>query len=306
MINTLFIRPKDAPFFSMLNEGINMNSLTVSPKENGFGASITGVDLAEPLSEAKIEEIRSAWVKYRVVFFPNQPLSHEQLAQFTLSFGEFGDDPYVKSIDEHANILEIRRDPDEDVAPFGGGWHSDWSFQATPPSATILHSKVVPPIGGDTWYADGLSAYKMLDSKTKDEIENLTAIHSARRPYSHEGYIQSRGPERSMTILPSDKAMETQEHPLVRKHPESGENILWINLVYTLSIKELSENESQALLNRLFEHALDEQFIYKHKWKTNMLTMWDNRSVQHCAQGGYDGHLRVMHRTTVAGDKPYH
>ena len=140
----------------------------------------------------------------------------------------------------------------------------------------------------------------------KEEINDLTAIHSARRPYSHEGYLQSRGPERSMTILPSEKAMETQEHPLVRTHPESGEKILWINLVYTLSIKELSEHDSQTLLSRLFEHALEDRFIYKHKWKANMLTMWDNRSVQHCAQGGYDGHLRVMHRTTVAGDTPYH
>tara|TARA_B100001250_G_scaffold121126_1_gene102816 strand:- start:460 stop:1311 length:852 start_codon:yes stop_codon:yes gene_type:complete len=283
-----------------------MNSVKVSPEENNFGASITGVNLANSLSETEIEEIRSAWVKHRVVYFPDQPLNHEQLAQFTLSFGQFGDDPYVKAIEEHANILEVRRDPDEDVAPFGGGWHSDWSFQATPPSATILHSKVVPPIGGDTWYADGLAAYDTLDQKMKEEIDDLTAIHSARRPYSHEGYLQSRGPERSMTILPSEKAMETQEHPLVRTHPESGEKILWINLVYTLSIKELSEHDSQTLLSRLFKHALEDRFIYKHKWKANMLTMWDNRSVQHCAQGGYDGHLRVMHRTTVAGDAPYH
>ena len=283
-----------------------MSSVKVSPEENNFGASITGVNLADSLSETEIEEIRSAWVNHRVVYFPDQPLNHEQLAQFTLSFGQFGDDPYVKAIEEHENILEVRRDPDEDVAPFGGGWHSDWSFQATPPSATILHSKVVPPIGGDTWYADGLAAYDRLDQKVKEEIDDLTAIHSARRPYSHEGYLQSRGPERSMTILPSEKAMETQEHPLVRTHPESGEKILWINLVYTLSIKELSEHDSQTLLNRLFEHALDDRFIYKHKWKANMLTMWDNRSVQHCAQGGHDGHLRVMHRTTVAGDTPYH
>ena len=288
------------------NKGISMNSVKVSPEENNFGASITGVNLANSLSEREIEEIRSAWVKHRVVYFPDQPLNHEQLSQFTLSFGQFGDDPYVKAIEEHANILEVRRDPDEDVAPFGGGWHSDWSFQATPPSATILHSKVVPPIGGDTWYADGLAAYDRLDQKMKEEINDLTAIHSARRPYSHEGYLQSRGPERSMTILPSEKAMETQEHPLVRTHPESGEKILWINLVYTLSIKELSEHDSQTLLSRLFEHALEDRFIYKHKWKANMLTMWDNRSVQHCAQGGYDGHLRVMHRTTVAGDTPYH
>ena len=283
-----------------------MRKLTISAHDDGFGASISGVDLSSQLSAEEIQEIRKAWVKHRVVYFPDQPMNHDQLARFTLSFGGFGDDPYVKSIEDHQNILEVRRDPDEDVAPFGGGWHSDWSFQETPPSATILHSKVIPPLGGDTWYADGVAGYAALDPTTQSEIDDLITIHSARRPYSHEGYLKSRGPERSMTILPNDSALQTQEHPMVRTHPESGEKVLWINLVYTLSVKGLSDSDSQSLLDHLFEHLLDERFIYKHKWKANMLTMWDNRSVQHCAQGGYDGHLRVLHRTTVAGDKPYH
>ena len=283
-----------------------MSKLTISAHDDGFGASISGVDLSCQLSAEETQEIRKAWVKHRVVYFPDQPMNHDQLARFTLSFGGFGDDPYVKSIEEHQNILEVRRDPDEDVAPFGGGWHSDWSFQETPPSATILHSKVIPPLGGDTWYADGIAAYAALDPTTQTEIDDLITIHSARRPYSHEGYLKTRGPERSMTILPNDSALQTQEHPMVRTHPESGEKVLWINLVYTLSVKGLSDSDSQSLLGHLFEHLLDERFIYKHKWKANMLTMWDNRSVQHCAQGGYDGHLRVLHRTTVAGDKPYH
>ena len=283
-----------------------MNKLTISAHDDSFGASISGVDLSSQLSAEETQEIRKAWVKHRVVYFPDQPMNHDQLARFTLSFGGFGDDPYVKSIEEHQNILEVRRDPDEDVAPFGGGWHSDWSFQETPPSATILHSKVIPPLGGDTWYADGVAAYAALDPITQSEIDDLITIHSARRPYSHEGYLKSRGPARSMTILPNDSALQTQEHPMVRTHPESGEKVLWINLVYTLSVKGLSDSDSQCLLDHLFEHLLDEKFIYKHKWKANMLTMWDNRSVQHCAQGGYDGHLRVLHRTTVAGDKPYH
>jgi len=283
-----------------------MSKLTISAHDDGFGASISGVDLSCQLSAEETQEIRKAWVKHRVVYFPDQPMNHDQLARFTQSFGGFGDDPYVKSIEEHQNILEVRRDPDEDVAPFGGGWHSDWSFQETPPSATILHSKVIPPLGGDTWYADGIAAYAALDPTTQSEIDDLITIHSARRPYSHEGYLKSRGPERSMTILPNDSALQTQEHPMVRTHPESGEKVLWINLVYTLSVKGLSDSDSQSLLDHLFEHLLDERFIYKHKWKANMLTMWDNRSVQHCAQGGYDGHLRVLHRTTVAGDKPYH
>ena len=184
-----------------------MSKLTISAHDNGFGASISGADLSCQLSAEETQEIRKAWVKHRVVYFPDQPMNHDQLARFTQSFGGFGDDPYVKSIEEHQNILEVRRDPDEDVAPFGGGWHSDWSFQETPPSATILHSKVIPPLGGDTWYADGIAAYAALDPTTQSEIDDLITIHSARRPYSHEGYLKSRGPERSMTILPNDSAL---------------------------------------------------------------------------------------------------
>ena len=283
-----------------------MSELTISSHPNHFGASIRGVNLSEPLETETVSQIRSAWVRHGVIYFPDQPLTHEQLAQYTLSFGDFGNDPYVKSIEENEHILEVRREPDEPVAPFGSGWHSDWSFQTTPPSATILHSKVVPPVGGETWYADGVGAYKRLDAELRREIENMTVIHSARRPYSHEGYLKSRGPERSMTILPSETAMETREHPLIRTHPESGEKVLWINQVYSLFIKDLSEQDSDALLSQLFAHSLKDEFLYKHRWSENMLTMWDNRSVQHCAQGGYDGHLRVLHRTTVAGDAPFH
>ena len=105
-----------------------MSKLTISAHNDGFGASISGVDLSSQLSAQQTQEIRKAWVKHRVVYFPDQPMNHDQLARFTLSFGGFGDDPYVKSIEEHQNILEVRRDPDEDVAPFGGGWHSDLSL----------------------------------------------------------------------------------------------------------------------------------------------------------------------------------
>ena len=108
-----------------------------------------------------------------------------------------------------------------------------------------------------------------------------------------------------MKILPSEKAWDTQVHPLVRTHPDSGRKGLWINPVYTLKINELTELESDTLLEKLFAHLLKPEFIYKHTWAEDMLTMWDNRTVMHCAQGGYNGHRRVMHRTTIAGSQPF-
>lgn len=279
-------------------------SFAVHPKPRGFGAAVTGIRLSDPISASLADELRAAWLAHQVLFFPDQPMSHEDLERFTLCFGAFGNDPYVKAIPGHPHILEVRREPGENVAPFGASWHSDWSFQAQPPAATILHAKIVPPVGGETWYADGYAAYEALPATLRDEISELTAIHSARRPYSHQGFLAGRGPERSMTILPSDEALQTQDHPLVRTHPETGRNALWVNGVYTIGIRNMAEEDAKNLLKRLFDHAIRDEFVYRHRWAPDMLIMWDNRSVQHCARGGYDGYRRVMHRTTVAGDSP--
>jgi len=279
-------------------------TLEVHPNPGGFGAAITGVDLCKPLDAMTIAAIRKAWLAHQVVYFPDQPMDHEDLERFTRYIGEFGHDPYVAPLAGRPHILEIRREPDEAVAPFGSAWHSDWSFQATPPAATLLHARIVPPVGGDTLYADGYAACEALSKVERTMLEGLTALHSARRPYSHEGYIAGRGPERSMKILPSEQALEIQEQPVIRVHPETGRKALWVNAVYTVGIKDLSEDESHGLLKRLCAHATQDRFVYRHVWAANMLTMWDNRSVQHCATGGYDGYRRVMYRTTVAGDRP--
>jgi taurine dioxygenase len=280
-------------------------TLDVRPNATGFGACLTGVDLSRPLDGADVHAIRQAWLAHQVVYFPNQRMNHQDLERFTGYLGEFGHDPYVAPVDGHPHVLEVRRDPDEPASPFGAAWHSDWSFQQTPPSATILHAKVIPPVGGDTWYADGYAACEALDSRERASLEGLIALHSARRAYSHDGYRAGRGDERSMKILPSDAAYDVQEHPLIRTHPETGRKVLWVNAVYTIGIKDMPESESAALVKRLCAHATSDTFVYRHRWAADMLTVWDNRSVQHCAHGGYDGHLRVLHRTTVAGDRPF-
>ena len=278
--------------------------LKVTPTHSGFGALISGAALCKPLSASLLGEIRHAWLKHQVVSFADQPLSPEELEQFTLQLGEFGVDPYVKPLIDHQHILEVRREPHEAVPPFGSGWHSDWSFQREPPAATILHAKVVPSIGGDTLFADGYAALATLDPVLRDLIQTLTAIHSARRPYSHQGYRASGGDQRTMQIRPSDSALATQEHPVVRTHPETGRQALWINPSYTIAIKGLCESDSSALLGRLFDHCHQARFVYRLRWTANMLTLWDNRCVTHRAEGGYDGQRRLMHRITIAGDPP--
>lgn len=280
-----------------------MLNLSVTPHADDFAAKVQGIQLGTQLNRDEVEQLRELWHRYQVLYFPDQPLTHTQLEAFTRAFGNFGHNPYVKPLKNHRHILEIRREPDEEVVPFGSSWHSDWSFQVRPPSATILHAKVVPPIGGDTHFVDGIRALETLPTDLLRQIEGRRSIHSARKSYSREA-VQAGGQRTSMTIEPNNDAWQTKLHPIIRTHPDSGRQALWINPVYTIGIEGMAEAESADLLARLFEHMLQPGLIYQHQWAENMLTMWDNRTVLHSAQGGYAGYQRIMHRTTVAGSIP--
>jgi taurine dioxygenase len=264
-----------------------------------LGVEISDLNLSEEFSVDQIAEIRKSWTDYGVAIFPDQKLTHENFEKFSLLFGNFGDDPYLKSLDDRPNIVEVKRAANEKAPPFGGNWHSDWSFQKTPPCATLVHSKIVPPQGGDTLFANTQLAYEDLDQETKDKIENLEVIHSAGLPYADDGFYATEKVERAMDILPSKKAKETQLHPLVKTHAETMKKCLFINPVYTVAIDNYSEEESFLLLSSLYEHMTQEKYVYRHKWSKDMLLMWDNRTVVHAADGGYDGYERLMHRITV-------
>lgn len=278
--------------------------VTVTPNASGFGAEITGLDIGRPLPPDQLDAVKAAWAAHSVVWFPDQPLDHDQLEAFTLQFGAFGHDPYVKPLADRPHILEVRREPEETTSVFGGAWHSDWSFQAEPPAATILHAKVVPPVGGDTEFADGYRAFEALSPVMQGILEGLTTVHSATRPYGANGIYANEAPGRSMQIINCVEADSRQLHPLVRVHPVSGRKSLFVNPIYTLGVAGMAEAESEALLGFLYRHMLREEFIYRHRWRADMLILWDNRCALHNATGGYDGHRRVMHRTTVAGEAP--
>ncbi len=279
-------------------------TIAVRPRAHGFGAEVTGVDLSKPLDADVLAEVKAAWAAHAVLAFPDQPLSLDELEAFTLQIGPFGDDPYVAPMPGHPNVLEVRREPDEKLTPFGGNWHSDWSFQATPPAATILRSEVIPPVGGDTLYCDAAAAYDALDEATKAKLAPVRAVHSATRAYGPKSQYSRELDQRSMPIIVSPEADKTYAHPLVRTHPVTGRKALYISPVYTIGIEGWTPAEADPFLGALYKHLLQDRFIYRHKWKAGMVVMWDNRCTMHNAEGGYDGHLRVMHRTTVAGEAP--
>jgi len=274
--------------------------------KSNLGIEIYDFKIDNHCSLKYVDELRNLWLENSLLIFKNLILDHNQFERFGLLFGEFGDDPYIESIKNHPNIIEVKREANEKAPPFGGSWHSDWSFQENPPSATLLHSKIIPPIGGETLFLNTQKAYDDLSTSMKNKINSLEVIHSAARPYADDGfYALEKDKDRSMKIKPSKKAKDIFLHPLVRTHPETNRKSLFINPVYTIAIDGLDDDKSKLLLNELFTHMEKETYIYKHLWEPNMLVMWDNRSVNHCAQGGYEGYKRLLHRITLAGERPF-
>ena len=267
--------------------------------KNGIGVEVSEFSLSD-LTAENVAFLRSKWVEYGLIVFPKLPLSHDEFKDFALSFGNFGDDPFISSLPDYPNIAEIKRSANEKATPFGGTWHSDWSFMKKPPSATLLHSKVIPPVGGNTLFANTEKAFAALPEKMKDKLRNLKVIHSAKIPYADDGFYALEKEERSMKILPSKEAKATFSHPMIKIHPETKKECLFINPVYTINIEGFSEDESQQLLWELYEHMIQDQFVYEHVWNEDMLIMWDNRTVMHQATGGYDGFDRLLHRITLA------
>ena len=273
--------------------------ISVEPSGGVCGATIHGIDLSTDLSPATVAEIRSIWLEHLVVAFADQQLSLDQFEQVALRFGEFGQDPYFKGLADHPHVAEVKREADEQTPLFAEGWHSDWSFLSTPPSGTLLYGRIIPPMGGDTLYANQYAAYEALEDDMKAKLNGLQGIHSARRGYSKAGQYGEKDVGRSMSIVYSDDALATQNHPLVQLHPETGRPALFLCPGYTIGIEGMDDTEGQELLLFLYKHQAKEEFVYRHHWAENMLTMWDNRAVIHAATGGYQGHRRLLQRITI-------
>lgn len=274
--------------------------MKISPSGQACGAEVTGVDLTQPLSADSIAAIRSAWLENHVLSFPNQAMNDNDLERFTRYFGDFGNDPFFDPIEGRKNIAAIRRDADEKSPLFAENWHSDWSFQAQPPAGTCLLGITIPPVGGDTLFANQHAALDAMPPEMRAQYDGLTAIHSAGLAYAPDGAYGDKDEGRSMAIRPDESARAVQTHPLVREHPETGRLGLFSCMGYIMGFEDMSQEEALPLLQQLYAWQSRDEFVYRHQWQENMLIMWDNRSVLHCATGGYDGHDRLLHRTTIA------
>ncbi len=274
--------------------------MIVTPSGQACGATVEGVDLTKALSPTLAADIRAAWLEHHVLAFPNQPLADDDLERFTLAFGGFGDDPFISPIPGRDHIIAVQRRADETAPLFAENWHSDWSFQKHPPAGTCLFGITIPPTGGDTLFANQHRALEAMPDALRRRIEGRIALHSAKRAYAPDGvYGASDSSDRSMKIRPSRDAESVERHPLISAHPETERAGLFSCFGYIIGIEDMADDDALPLLIELYQWQGQPQFQYRHKWQQNMLIMWDNRSVLHAATGGYEGHDRLLHRTTI-------
>lgn len=275
----------------------------IVPSGQACGATIRGIDLSSSLDPPTVAEIRAAWLEHHVLAFPDQTMTDDDLERFTLYFGPFGEDPYIAPISGREHVISVSRRADETAPLFAENWHSDWSFQAIPPAGTCLLALKIPPAGGDTLYVNQHLAFDHMPSDLRARLTGKLAIHSARGGYAPDGTYGKNDNEsdRSMAIRPSEAAMATQLHPIIRNHPETGRLGLFSCLGYIIGIDGIPDDEARPLLFEMYAWQTRSEFIYTHQWQPNMLVMWDNRSCLHKATGGYDGHDRLLHRTTIGG-----
>ncbi len=262
-----------------------------------MGAEIVGVDLARPLDEPALAEIRQAFLDHVVVFFRDQSLTPRQLLAFGQQFGQPVEYPMLRGLAECpliTAVIKLEHERDN----FGGVWHSDTSYLECPPMASLLYAVEIPPYGGDTLFASQYAAYDALSDGLKRTLADLVGVNTSAKAdvsRTREDRVRDAGAERKIL---------TGEHPVVRTHPETGRKALYINFGHTVRFKDWTEAESAPLLDYLFRHQVKPEFTCRFSWKPGSLAFWDNRCAQHNPVNDYHGHRRVMHRLTLAGDRP--
>ncbi len=289
------------------NSARDYQHIEALPLAGSLGATIGGADLREAgrsdSSCPMMSEIRQACDDHLVVFFRDQCLTVDEFEDFAACWGEPGDDPFLVGMDGHESVVRLLKEADEALpVVFGGAWHSDWSFLPTPPAYTILYALDVPDHGGDTMWANMNLVTRWLSRRWLDVLRGLDAVHSARAGYGpgarHNDFIEN------MDISYGESGLTSAEHPMVRRHPRTGCEVVYINPVYTTGVSGLRPEESAAVLKVIFEAAANPAYTCRFRWRPGSLAVWDNRCTMHMALSDYHGARREMWRTTVRGERP--
>jgi taurine dioxygenase len=273
--------------------------LQIKKTAGALGAEIRGADLSGPLSAEMVAQIRAALLEHLVVFFRDQNLTVAQFLAFARTLGKPVEYPLLKGLPGYPDVIEVSK-LESEKANFGGVWHSDTAYLEHPAMASMLLAREVPPVGGDTLFANQYLAYETLSPGLSRMLEGLVAVNSSAKAdatRTREDRVRTDGRE--------DARKEyLAEHPVVRTHPETGRKALYVNVAHTVRFKDMIDEESAPLLNYLFQHQTRPEFTCRFGWQVGSLALWDNRCAQHNAVNDYHGYRRVMHRITLGGDKP--
>jgi taurine dioxygenase len=274
--------------------------LSVQRVSGALGALITGVDLREPLSAGLAAEIRAVLLEHQVIFFRNQPLSPAQYMAFARAMGEPVEYPFVKGLPDFPEIIEVKK-LEHERTNFGGIWHTDTAYLERPPMGSMLLAREIPPYGGDTLFANQVMALDALSPTLRGVLEGLRGVNSsAKADVSRTREDRIKGGDGR-----DDARKEyVAEHPVVRTHPETGRKSLYVNVAHTVRFAGMTEEESAPLLRYLHEVQIRPEFTCRFAWEPGSIAFWDNRCALHNPVNDYHGFRRVMHRITLAGDRP--
>ena len=274
---------------------LNFDLLHLSPT---IGTEVHGIDIGADLDSETIDFLSNLLVERKVIFFRDQDISVEQHIALGRKFGEVEIHPFTPNLEGHPEVVCLNNDRDK--PPSINLWHSDVTWRQEPSLGSILRALEIPEVGGDTLFANMEDAYESLDDKTKQQIENLYAVHD------NENFLTglfTKG-------IAADEVQRLREqyppvtHPVVRTHPVSGKKSLYVNTVFTRHIVDMDPDESQRLLQKLYLTAWIPDHQCRFRWRKNSFTFWDNRAAQHYAAADYWPEIRRMQRVTVIGDKP--
>lgn len=269
---------------------LTFESFQAMPVTPVIGAEISGIDLASGLDDQQVKDVHDALLAYQVLFFRDQHMSMDQHKDLGRYFGTLHCHPSIPGPEGHPEILMLHSDEKNQSA--ASAWHSDVSCDQVPNLGSILYGKVVPEYGGDTCWASMYAAYEGLSDSMQQFLSGLTAIHESEHVY---GKFKGGMPN-----------YPRAEHPVIRTHPETGRQALFVNSVFTTRIKELKAAEGRNLLEFLIRHVEIPEFQVRFHWEKNSVAFWDNRCTQHRALADFFPETRTMQRVTINGDQPYY
>jgi taurine dioxygenase len=276
-----------------------MSAIEIRPTSGTLGAEISGVDLSQDLDPSIVDKLKDAFHEHLVVFFRDQPISSSRFLTFAGLFGEVIPYPMLEGLDNYPKIVPVLKLPEE-TTNFGGIWHTDTAYLEIPPMGSILIARELPPTGGDTLWSNMYLAYETLSDGMKRMLGELTALNTSAKGAA----AKTQGDQRKTAAI--DEAGTTLEavHPVVRTHPVTGRKALYVNFGHTTRFAGMTEAESAPILEYLFTHQARPEFTCRFSWREGDIAFWDNRATQHLPLNDYHGYKRLLHRITLAGDRP--